>query len=216
MSFPRESLSKEYGKAKLTILEMLWDGDWILGDDILARVKQAYYDRRIRELRDEDGWDIETGWLANQEGRKRPAYRLNSHKRSGGISRPGITPEDRAFVLKSDRYKCQLCGADLRGGKNNPQVDHKIPLIRGGASERSNYQAICSNCNVVKRGICKNCTLPTCNDCFLAFPAKGTNNLLVTLTKEESARLERLAEKRGVSKVELLRRMIRELPSDYG
>ena len=71
----------EYGEAKLTILQMLWDGEWVLGDDILVAVKQSYYDRRIRELRDEDGWDIETGWLENAEGKRRPAYRLNSHER---------------------------------------------------------------------------------------------------------------------------------------
>jgi hypothetical protein len=53
----------EYGKAKATILKMLWDGQTVLGDDILRTVNQSYYDRRIRELRDEDGWDIETTWL---------------------------------------------------------------------------------------------------------------------------------------------------------
>jgi hypothetical protein len=51
----------EYRGAKLTILTMLWDGKWVQTDEIFAATRQTYYDRRIRELRDEDGWAIETG-----------------------------------------------------------------------------------------------------------------------------------------------------------
>ena len=198
----------EYGAAKSIILKMLRDGQWVLGDDILAAVKQSYYDRRIRELRDEDGWEIETGWLENVQGKKRPAYRLKSHKRRKGIKRPGTSTEDRAFVLKRDNYTCQLCGADLHDGENNPQIDHKVPLLRDGPSEVENYQAICSNCNVVKRGICKKCTLPTCDNCYLAYPEKGANNLLVSLTEVENEYLSKLVEKYGLTRVETLRRLI--------
>ncbi len=65
----KELPDDEYNGAKLAILKMLWGGEWILGDDILKVVRQSYYDRRIRELRDEDGWDIETGWLTNTKGK---------------------------------------------------------------------------------------------------------------------------------------------------
>ncbi|MBI5079909.1 MAG: HNH endonuclease, partial [Chloroflexi bacterium] len=157
MATYKEPPDDEYSGAKLTILKMLWDGEWILGDEILKAIKQSYYDRRIRELRDEDGWDIETGWLSNKRGVKRPAYRLVSHNRQGGVKRISISADDRAFVLERDDYSCQLCGVTLKDGMNNPQIDHKVPLIRKGANDRSNYQAICSNCSVIKRGICKKC-----------------------------------------------------------
>ena len=153
MSFYHEPPAGEYSEAKLAILKMLWEGEWVLGDDIHDAVKQAYYDCRIRELRDEDGWDIETGWLKNRESIRRPAYRLISHMRGKGIKRPHISSEDKNLVLGRDNYRCQICGTDLRGGNNNPQIDHKIPLIRDRESGIANYQAICSNCNVIKRGV---------------------------------------------------------------
>lgn len=204
----------EYGDAKFTILTMLWDAQWVLGDDIHVAVKQSYYDRRIRELRDEDGWDIETGRLENVEGKNRSAYKLRSHRREKGIKRPSISDRDKAFVLERDRYTCQLCGADLHDGANNPQIDHKVPLLRNGPSELENYQAVCSNCNVVKRGICKKCTLPTCDNCYLAYPEKGANNLLINLTEVESAYLSRLAERLGITRIEALRRLIAKSLSD--
>ena len=210
MTFYYEPPAGEYSEAKLTILKILWNGEWILGDDILAEVKQAYYDRRIRELRDEDGWDIETGWLKNKEGIKRPAYRLRSHVKGKGIKRPRVSSEERQIVLARDKYKCQICGVSLRAGRNNPQIDHKVPLIRGGRSEADNYQAICSNCNVIKRGVCRLCNLASCDRCYLAYPEKGARNLLVNLTEQESRHLSKIAELLDVSRIVALRRVVKE------
>lgn len=41
-----------WSKAKLTILKLLWTLDWVSGASIFNEVKQTYYDRRIRELRE--------------------------------------------------------------------------------------------------------------------------------------------------------------------
>lgn len=199
----------EYGKAKLTILQMLWAGELILGDEILAAVKQSYYDRRIRELRDEDGWDIESTWAENSEGKLRPAYRLNSHVRGKGIKRPHISNADRKFVLERDTYTCQICGKTLKDGANNPQIDHKIPIIRDGESNRTNYQAICSNDNVIKRAICRICVLPSCENCYLAYPEKGANNIIINLSDLENQELTQIAGTLKVSRLEALRRIIR-------
>lgn len=208
MSFYHEPPAGEYGEAKLAILKMLWEGEWVLGDDIHDTVKQAYY-RRIRELRDEDGWGIETGWLKNREGITRPAYRLTSHLRGKGIKRSHISGEGRNLVLERDGYECQICGIDLRDGKNNPQIDHKIPLIRNGESAVANYQAICSNCNVIKRGVCRLCNLASCDKCDLAYPEKGAKNLLINLTDQESRHLSKIAKLLDVSRIEALRKIVR-------
>jgi len=208
--FSPELPNDEYSEAKLTILKILWSGEWILGDDILAAVKQAYYDRRIRELRDEDGWDIEAGWLKNRAGISRPAYCLKSHTRGKGIQRPHIASVDKQFVLTRDNFKCQICGKDLRGGKNNPQIDHKVPLIRDGRSEIENYQAICSNCNVIKRGVCRSCNLATCDKCYLAYPEQGAKNLLINLTDQESKHLSKIAKVLDMSRIDALRKIVRD------
>ncbi len=56
-------------------------------------------------------------------------------------------------------------------------------------------------------------TIPTCDNCYLAYPEKGANNLLVSLTEVENEYLSKLAEKYGVTRVEALRRLItRSLP----
>lgn len=200
--------AEEYGAAKLKILELLWDGDWVLGDTILDVTQQSYYDRRIRELRDEDGWDIETGWLENEEGKKRPAYHLRSHQRAGGIKRPSISAQERKLILTRSNFVCQICGIDLHDGVNNPQIDHKVPLLRNGLSHTDNYQAICANCNVVKRGICKKCTLASCDNCYLAYPEKGANNLLINLSEVENTSLSSLAQQLHKTRVETLKWLI--------
>jgi len=199
-----------YSEAKLIILKMLWDGEWVLGDDVLEAVGQSYYDRRIRELRDEDGWDIESGWRENKEGVKRPAYRLRSHYRGQGIKRISISAAEKRLILEGDQYTCQVCEADQTDGQNNPQIDHKVPLLRGGPNLIANYQAICSNCNVIKRGICKKCGLPKCDNCYLAFPEKGANNILINLTQAESRHLTRVAEALRVTRIQALRKVVKD------
>ena len=50
---------KKLSKAKQTILDILWPMESVEGADIFKAVKQTYYDRRIRKLR-ESGWQIQT------------------------------------------------------------------------------------------------------------------------------------------------------------
>ena len=66
---------------KKIILKTLWnEGDefpknWVSSERLLDLTKQKYFDRRIRELRDQVGCDIKTGSYKGQ-----PAYRLISPK----------------------------------------------------------------------------------------------------------------------------------------
>jgi ATP adenylyltransferase len=55
----------------------------------------------------------------------------------------------RFLVLKAAGGRCQLCGISA---KERPlDVDHIIPRSRGGKTELSNLQALCSKCNRSKR-----------------------------------------------------------------
>ena len=47
--------------------------------------------------------------------------------------------------LREDVLKDALCAAC--GTADGLVVDHKIPVIRGGSSERENLQALCQSCN---------------------------------------------------------------------
>jgi 5-methylcytosine-specific restriction enzyme A len=50
-------------------------------------------------------------------------------------------------VFRRDRFTCQECGSH-----DELEVDHIIPVSRGGANELANYQTLCMACNR-KKGV---------------------------------------------------------------
>jgi 5-methylcytosine-specific restriction protein A len=50
----------------------------------------------------------------------------------------------RQHTMHRDNNTCQVCGAPAT------EVDHIIPLSRGGTSRTNNLQAICTECNKQK------------------------------------------------------------------
>ncbi len=71
-----------------------------------------------------------------------------------------ITGEGEAFdpynVFRRDMWKCKSCGCDtpmkLRGTNNDsaPELDHIIPLSKGGKHTMANTQCLCRKCNGLK------------------------------------------------------------------
>lgn len=49
-------------------------------------------------------------------------------------------------LMERDGYKCNKCGT-----LDNLQVDHIIPLSRGGTDDHDNLQFLCRRCNLSKR-----------------------------------------------------------------
>jgi hypothetical protein len=189
-----EDMSKEHlSDAKQKILEMLWPMEWVDGADIFKAIQQTYYDRRIRELR-ESGWQIQT------KGRQ---YRLISHEKLAGNIRKYPTANQKRQVLERDNGTCQMCGVV----DANIQFDHKVPMERLGKTEVDNIQLLCRTCNVEKRGVCKRCTLETCDGCPYAYPEQfGTRFIIMLDTKlaqkvRTEARQKSLAESTLVSEL---------------
>lgn len=56
----------------------------------------------------------------------------------------------RFNVLRRDGYKCQICGMDANDGVKL-EVDHKIPVSKGGGDEIENLWTLCFNCNRGKK-----------------------------------------------------------------
>ena len=57
-------------------------------------------------------------------------------------------------VFERDGWRCQICGCDtpreLRGDRrapNAPQLDHIIPMSKGGGHTWDNVQCACARCN---------------------------------------------------------------------
>lgn len=57
-----------------------------------------------------------------------------------------MTPKLRMQILQRDNFTCQYCGKYMPDGVG-AQVDHIIPVSKGGISEPRNLQTLCSVCN---------------------------------------------------------------------
>lgn len=63
---------------------------------------------------------------------------------------------DSTHVFERDGYICQLCGVktkpDLKDVHNHfyPNLDHIIPLSKGGEHSVENTQCLCRVCNMIK------------------------------------------------------------------
>jgi 5-methylcytosine-specific restriction endonuclease McrA len=58
------------------------------------------------------------------------------------------TTADLAEILRAQGNRCAYCKVDLKQIKK--QVDHIVPLVRGGSNGRSNLQYLCQPCNNTK------------------------------------------------------------------
>jgi 5-methylcytosine-specific restriction endonuclease McrA len=52
----------------------------------------------------------------------------------------------RKRIARRDEYTCQICGRSTADG----EVDHIVPLHRGGAESDENRQWLCRECHGVK------------------------------------------------------------------
>jgi len=55
----------------------------------------------------------------------------------------------RQYVYQRDNYQCQSCGQTQTETKLN--IDHIIPLAKGGSNDMSNLQTLCQICNQKKK-----------------------------------------------------------------
>lgn len=63
---------------------------------------------------------------------------------------------DPYYVFDRDKWRCKLCGVKTPKKKrgtcdsNAPELDHILPLSKGGSHTYSNVQCLCRNCNAAK------------------------------------------------------------------
>jgi 5-methylcytosine-specific restriction endonuclease McrA len=109
--------------------------------------------RRVRELREDEGWPIITH---NDSAELRPGQYLLTElppKRAGVSFTRSISARLRAEVLDRNGFTCQMCG--LTPGDVDPSTNRKVRLhighikdkSLGGKDELSNLRALCSTCN---------------------------------------------------------------------
>lgn len=66
------------------------------------------------------------------------------HNSQPSYSKRKLTPLKKKIVASNQSWKCQICQKKL---DYTYEVDHIIPLYRGGSNQISNLQALCRNCH---------------------------------------------------------------------
>lgn len=107
--------------------------------------------RRVRELRNEEGYQILTH--KDRADLKPNQYLMETDKRVPAFAR-GISKKVRAQVLERNGYTCQMCGVaagdpDPMGGNRTVRLTmgHIIDKSKGGKDVVSNLRAVCTACN---------------------------------------------------------------------
>ncbi len=107
--------------------------------------------RRVRELRNEEGYQI----LSHKD---RADLKLNQYLLETDVRLPAfarnISKETRARVLERNGYTCQMCG--VAAGDPDPfgssrtvrlTMGHILDKSKGGDDSAQNLRAVCTNCN---------------------------------------------------------------------
>lgn len=66
------------------------------------------------------------------------------------LERRKMTPAVRMAILRRDGFRCQLCGVMGTDPGVALEVDHIIPVPKGGKTEFGNLQTLCRRCNLGK------------------------------------------------------------------
>jgi len=114
-------------------------GIWILASSCDNRIQHnaRWVGRRINASEDVDlDALVEGGWLEFAEGEE-PRAEWSSRY---------VSKKVRAAVLERDGHKCCACGSP-----NRLEIDHIVPVSKGGTGAEGNLQTLCRSCNRKKR-----------------------------------------------------------------
>ena len=64
------------------------------------------------------------------------------------VERGKVSNKIRFAIYKRDGYRCKICGKS--GDDHDLEIDHIIPISKGGKSTFDNLQTLCHDCNVKK------------------------------------------------------------------
>ena len=126
-------------------------GEVLESDRLQAVAGASEWARRVRELRDEEGYQILTH---NDRSDLKPGQYILLDPTPRPAFARDISKEVRAYVLDRNGFTCQMCGAVA--GEPHPydstrktrlHIGHIVDKSMGGTDDPSNLRALCSVCN---------------------------------------------------------------------
>lgn len=102
------------------------------------------WDRVIRKLEQEEGYDIENRhgcWYKLRSLEKKPIIGKRAH----------ISKTLKYLVFDRDNFTCQACGRSVAEDHIKLSPDHIVPVDWGGETSFDNLQALCRECNEGKK-----------------------------------------------------------------
>ncbi len=131
---PRTSMTREEFLAKRRILDARWKAR---NRGSLAAKSKFYYweNKEVCDARNR-----ERGRLNPEDALCRARAHKARRRNASGVH----TKDDIRKLLAIQRGRCVNCRSDIR---KRYDVDHIMPLARGGSNDRSNLQLLCPPCN---------------------------------------------------------------------
>jgi hypothetical protein len=154
---PKESVKPE--SARQRILNYFLSrgvGTIINKEEIMAVAGIAEWARRVRELRDEHGWQISS---FNDRSDLKPGQYILESNVQGTANLRYVSEEQRQRIMKRDNFRCVLCGLlkgevhNITGKKVRLVIDHIIPIPEGGNNTDENLRVLCNVCNHLRKNL---------------------------------------------------------------
>lgn len=130
----------KYGTTKRRLDKLIYNLS--VGCNSVLTVSVFYRTTKKSEMRQKSFLIRESEWKRQDEILKE---KESSHKTFAQEQRNRITKKVRFAVLQRDNFTCQYCGA--HGPGVVLEVDHIIPISKGGTSDMDNLITACFDCN---------------------------------------------------------------------
>jgi 5-methylcytosine-specific restriction endonuclease McrA len=90
---------------------------------------------------------LEEAWTESGERARRELRDAKVRQpRAAAKRRSGLNTALRFTIFRRDSYRCGICGASAADGVCL-EVDHKVPVAKGGGNQPANLWTLCSKCN---------------------------------------------------------------------
>jgi hypothetical protein len=146
-------------------------------------LKNAGYDHPPRAVMDAKdlGFAIKRFSTKRPDGQRIASYAFDDAEFDPSKAGRMVLPKKKRDAIIADKgERCNLCGCET-----NLQVDHRIPFVVAGESQREEadpYQVLDGSCNRRKSWACQHCAnwlqiknLDTCRVCYWANPENYTH-----------------------------------------